>query len=73
MEAAGFMAAIHEETSAQRTLVPRAISDYGDERKQELDAVEEGAFRRYAMRNAIQFLWRLFEAGILPQARCSDR
>lgn len=73
MEAAGFMAAIYEETDAQRTLVLRAISDYGDERKQELDAVEEGAFRRYAMRNAIQLLWRYFEAGILPRAGLLDR
>jgi nucleoside phosphorylase len=66
MEAAGFMAAIHEETSAKRTLVLRAISDYGDERKRDLDEVEEGAFRRYAMRNAIQLLWRFLDVGIPP-------
>ncbi len=73
MEAAGFMAAMYEETGMHLTLVLRAISDYGDERKQELDAVEEGAFRRYAMRNAIQLLWRYLEAGILPRASLSGR
>lgn len=73
MEAAGFMAAIYEQADAQRTLVLRSISDYGDERKQELDAVEEGAFRRYAMRNAIQLLWRYLEAGILPRASLSSQ
>lgn len=72
MEAAGFMAAVYEKTGPHRTLVLRAISDYGDERKQELDAIEEGAFRRYAMRNAIQLLWRYFEAGILPREKHSD-
>jgi nucleoside phosphorylase len=69
MEAAGLMAAVYEEADPKRTLVLRAISDFGDERKGELDEIEEGAFRRYAMRNAIQVLWKFFDTGILPYDR----
>ena len=43
MEAAGFMVVIYEETGTQRTLIFRAIPDYGDEPKKEVDAVEEDA------------------------------
>ena len=66
MEAAGLMAAVYEYADPKRTLVLRAISDYGDERKGELDEIGDGAFRRYAMRNAIELLWRFLDAGILP-------
>ncbi len=63
------MAAVYEQADPKRTLVIRGISDDGDEHKKELDAIENGAFRRYAMRNAIQLLWRFFDAGILPSNR----
>lgn len=43
------MVAIYEETGTQRTLILRAISDYGDERKKEVDAVEEGALQRFCI------------------------
>ncbi len=66
MESAGLMAAVYEQADPKHTLVLRAISDYGDERKEELDKVEQGAIRCYAMHNAIQLLWRFFDAGILP-------
>ncbi len=66
MEAAGLMAAVYKQTDPKHTLVLRAISDYGDERKEELDKVRKGALRRYAMHNAIHLLWRFFDAGILP-------
>ncbi len=69
MEAGGLMAAVYEEVDPKRTLVLRGISDYGDERKGELDEMGEGVFRRYAMHNAIQLLWRFFDAGILPYVR----
>jgi nucleoside phosphorylase/tetratricopeptide (TPR) repeat protein len=64
MESAGLMAAAVRRTVPARTLVVRGISDYGDERKGELDAVEQGALRRYAMRNATRLLWALLEAGV---------
>jgi nucleoside phosphorylase len=73
MEAAGFMEAVNENAGGERTLVLRAISDSGDEHKQALDEVEEGVFRRYAMRNAIQLLWRFFDAGILPPYSTSTK
>jgi nucleoside phosphorylase len=71
MEAAGLMAAVYEQADPKRTLVLRAISDDGDERKEDLDKMGEGAFRRYAMHNAIRLLWRFFAAGILPSNRSS--
>lgn len=64
METAGLMAAVYEEADPKRTLILRAISDYGDERKGNLDEIGDGALRRYAMHNAIQLLWKLFDAEI---------
>jgi nucleoside phosphorylase len=66
MEAGGLMAAAYEQADPKRTLVLRGISDDGDEQKKKLDDIEDGAFRRYAMRNVIHLLWRFFDAGILP-------
>lgn len=63
MEAGGFMMALHEREYA-RALVLRAISDYGDERKKELDRLDKGIFRRYAVRNALHLLWSFIEADI---------
>jgi nucleoside phosphorylase len=51
MEAADLMGVAHEQADLRHTLVLRAISDYGDERKEELDKVGNGA-----MHNAIQLL-----------------
>jgi nucleoside phosphorylase len=68
MEAAGLMAAVYNRVDLPRTLVLRAISDYGDERKKELDLVGEGAFRRYAMHNTIQLLWSFMEVAAFPGA-----
>lgn len=56
MEAAGFMAAISRRLVHIPSLVLRGISDFGDERKKELDAIGRGSIRRYAMRNATRFL-----------------
>jgi nucleoside phosphorylase len=67
MESAGVLAAVYEKADPARSLVLRGISDYGDERKAQLDGVRGGGLRRYAMRNAIRLLWRLLEAGELPQ------
>ncbi len=64
METGGFMEAAYERLHS-RTLIIRAISDYGDERKKKLDNAGKGAFRRYAIHNAIRLLWSLFERDIL--------
>ena len=66
MESGGVMAAVFEEVQPIRSLVIRGISDLADDRKAELDKIKGGAFRRYAMRNAIYLLWALLEAGLLP-------
>ena len=68
MESGGVLAAIYEKAGPARSLVLRGISDYGDDRKQELDRIGEGGLRRYAMCNAIRLLWRLLGVGALPRA-----
>lgn len=62
MEAAGLMAAANEYLHAKDTLVVRAVSDFGDERKKEMEQTSKGVLRRYAVRNAIRLLWLLVEA-----------
>jgi WD40 repeat protein/nucleoside phosphorylase len=66
MESAGLMDAAMKRVEPARTLVIRGISDYGDERKKQLDQVGEGALRRYAMRNATRLLLQLLETRVLP-------
>jgi len=63
MESGGFMAAVHKQ-GLPRSLVLRAISDYGDENKKRLDTTSKGTFRKYATRNALRWLWNFFEADI---------
>jgi nucleoside phosphorylase len=72
MESAGVLAAIYQRADPARSLVLRAISDFADERKAELDRVQGGGLRRYAMGNACRLLWRLLEAGELPQHESKD-
>jgi nucleoside phosphorylase len=66
MESAGLMDAAMKRVEPARTLIIRGISDYGDQRKKQLDKVGEGALRRYAMRNATRLLFQLMETGVLP-------
>jgi WD40 repeat protein/nucleoside phosphorylase len=66
MESAGLMAAAFKRVEPGHTLVIRGISDYGDERKRDLDALGDGALRDYAMHNATALLWTLLEARMLP-------
>jgi nucleoside phosphorylase len=54
MESAGVMSAAH--TRSTPNLVIRGISDYGDVRKEELDQIDDGVLRRYAMNNVITLL-----------------
>ena len=65
MESGGAMIAAAERAVPQRMVVVRGISDFGDERKTQLDKVGDGALRRYAMQNAIDFVFALVENGIL--------
>jgi nucleoside phosphorylase len=65
MEGAGMLSAVYSHADPKKTLILRGISDFADERKQELDRIGTGGIRRYAMNNAISLLWKLIEAGIL--------
>jgi nucleoside phosphorylase len=67
MEAGGMMTAIRERVDPTRSLILRAVSDYGDKSKKKLDKVGDGALRKYAMQNAISLLWVAMEAGLLPR------
>jgi nucleoside phosphorylase len=66
MEAVGVMTALYAQADLKRSLILRGISDYGDERKKDLDEVKAGALRRYAMCNALHLLWVLLKADALP-------
>jgi nucleoside phosphorylase len=66
MESAAVLLAAQTRTDPKRALVIRAISDFGDERKKELDANADGVLRRYSMRNAVRLLWALLDADALP-------
>jgi len=53
MEAAGVASAAYNREHPVPVLVIRGISDLADERKSELDKTYAGAFRKYALHNAI--------------------
>lgn len=67
MEGAALAAAAEERQPQVTALVFRGISDFADERKRKLDSIASGGIRRYAMRNAVRFLFLLAELGILPR------
>jgi len=66
MESGGMMTAVYQEIDPKKTLILRGISDYADERKNELDELNKGGLRRYAMYNAIQLLWCILNTYKLP-------
>ncbi|MCX5644200.1 MAG: hypothetical protein NTZ17_05885 [Phycisphaerae bacterium] len=66
MESGGILAAVADNVGSQKSLVLRGISDFGDERKEKLDAVVDGGFRQCAMHNAIGLLWSALDTGVLP-------
>jgi Phosphorylase superfamily len=68
MESAAVLKVARAREPAVAALVIRGISDYGDDRKEQLDLIGGGALRRYAMRNTVRFLWALLDAGALPHA-----
>ncbi|HRI68747.1 MAG TPA: hypothetical protein PK156_31175 [Polyangium sp.] len=67
METAGVYMSAQEYGKVTRAFAIRGISNYGDERKKKLDEIGGGALRRYAMRNAVRFLWAILDAGALPR------
>ena len=58
----------------QKTLILRGISDGGNKQKAELEKIKIGdeAFQRYAMHNALQFLWAFLETGNLPRKESQE-
>ena len=72
MEAVGLVRSATERTRPIRALVIRGISDLGDDRKSDLDAVGAGGLRRLAMRNAVRLLASLLKAETLPRTEASS-
>lgn len=67
MESAAVLLAAQSRTNPTPAFIIRGISDYGDDRKRELDSLGEGALRKYAMRNAVRLLWTMLDGGGLPR------
>ncbi len=63
MESAGVLNAAHKR--AVSSLIIRGISDYSDDRKEKLDEIGRGTFRRYAMNNALALLWLLMDLQLI--------
>lgn len=64
MESAGVLDAAFIRTPAPRVLVIRGISDYGDDRKNLIEAASKGAFRELAIDNATDYLMSAIRAGL---------
>jgi nucleoside phosphorylase len=69
MESAGGGLAIHESATSTRHLVIRGISDFGDERKKELDSIGRGGVRNLAMQNATRLLITILQSVRMPIIR----
>lgn len=67
MEASGVLAVLNQTTNQRRVLVLRGVSDFGDERKTDLDRIQDGVLRQFAMYNAVQLFWKLLETGVFPR------
>jgi tetratricopeptide (TPR) repeat protein/nucleoside phosphorylase len=68
MEASAVVLAATTRGNRRPAFILRAISDLGDERKKELDGKSNGVLRRWAMNNAVRYLWTLLDVGALPRA-----
>jgi len=66
MEGGGVLAAASSHVDPASTMILRGISDFGDQRKKELDRIGRGGLRAYAMSNAVRMLWSLLGAGLVP-------
>ena len=69
MESGGVLSSVYSHSEPKSTLILRGISDFGDDRKKELDSIGKGGIRRYAMNNTIRLLWSLLEAQVLPRSK----
>lgn len=65
MEAAGMARAAVKRTQQFPWLIIRGVSDFGDERKSEMDATGVGSLRRLAMLNAIQLMLSIVQTGVV--------
>jgi nucleoside phosphorylase len=68
MESAGVALADYLKGGPEDIIVIRGISDLGDARKKQFDAVGGGALRRLAMRNTLRLLGAAFGAQLRPEA-----
>lgn len=68
MEAAGVLRAVASRPTTAKAVVIRGISDFADSKKTDLDQVAQGAFRRNAMWNCLDLVWRLVRSGRLERA-----
>lgn len=64
MESAGVLDAAAVRTHAPRALVIRGISDYADERKEKIEKIAAGGFRKLSVRNALSFFVHAVAAGV---------
>jgi nucleoside phosphorylase len=67
MEAAGMLLAATKQAEHVRTLVLRGISDHVGVAKAKTDAIQHGALRGLAMRNAWRLLTTMMQLGVLPR------
>jgi nucleoside phosphorylase/5'-deoxynucleotidase YfbR-like HD superfamily hydrolase len=56
MESAGFLQACYERKHEYRRLVLKAVTDFADERKHDLDHIDNGAIRSWAISNSYVLL-----------------
>lgn len=61
MESGGFLKAVDKYGRGAGAIVIRGISDLSDNRKKELDRIGRGGLRRYAMQNALRYIWLLLD------------
>ena len=61
MESAGAALALHEGAAKTKFVVIRGISDFGDQRKKNLDNIGRGEIRKLAMQNATRLLLALLK------------
>jgi nucleoside phosphorylase len=66
MESGSVLWAVYEAASRTGGIAIRGISDFGDGRKKEFDAIGKGKLREYAMHNALVVLRGLAKSGAFP-------
>ncbi len=72
MESGGVLLSVHHQNIQPQSFVIRGISDFADDRKSQLDGVQDGGFRKLAMQNATRLFVELLKHGLL-QPNALDR